>query len=154
MIEPDRPGQGVDPEQDADGMRRSIVELLTFRRLPRELIDDALGRFEIIRSPAEELGEFHIGLGGLAWMTLTQLGVPKRSWTVLLFPNNGRLPSDEQGFEAPLTQIKAQCHLLEHAHAGPRSLEEGWSRPGETGNFWSEASEQLATDVGHDLRSG
>ena len=125
-------------EADVEASIRAIVELLAFRRLPREPIDDALGRFEILKARAEELGDFAIGVGGLAWMLLTQLAVPKHMWPVLLFPNNGRLPSDAAAFAAMLEQIKTQCHMLEHTHAGPRTLEEGWHRPGETGHFWYE----------------
>eukprot|EP00974_Lingulodinium_polyedra_P031011 2984408-Lingulodinium_polyedra.AAC.1 len=62
--------------------------------MPAESIDDAVSRFEMVRGRAEEQGEFDIGVGALAWMFLTQLGIPRSQWPTLLFPFAGQLPQD------------------------------------------------------------
>ena len=124
----------------------SVIELLTFRRTPREPIDDCLGRFELIRKRANEHGDFQMGVGGLSWMLLHQLGIHKMHWPLLLTAHQGRFPRDEPGFEALLTQIRDQCHLLERSHAGARTLEEGWRFPAHTGSYWTEPSAATGAD--------
>jgi len=123
------------------GSRTSQIELLTFRRLPTESIDDTICRYEIVRGTAEQLGDFNIGVGAMSWLMLTHIGVPKTFWHTLLFPFGGRLPTTEDELQNLIRQIRQQCHLLEHTHAGPRTLEEGWRQPGGTGTYFSDPAD-------------
>ena len=125
-------------QQDIETSVSCIVDLMTFRRLAHESIDDSLTRLEVIKSRAEELGDFHIGTGGLAWMMLHHLGISKVHWPLLLAPFQGRFPANEAGLQQLLTAIRTQCHLLERTHSTSRTLEEGWRRPAESGHFFNE----------------
>eukprot|EP00972_Heterocapsa_arctica_P040947 6035249-Heterocapsa_arctica.AAC.1 len=69
-------------------------------------------------------------------MILQQLQVQRAVWPILLFASGGRLPTTDEGFNVLVTQIKTQCHMLEMTHSGPRTLEEGWKRPAETGSYF------------------
>eukprot|EP00972_Heterocapsa_arctica_P116202 16451891-Heterocapsa_arctica.AAC.1 len=58
---------------DVETSIQSVIELITYRRMAHEPIDDALARFEILKTCAEQMGDFGMGIGGLAWMLLQQL---------------------------------------------------------------------------------
>ena len=118
----------------------SIIELITFRRLPGEPIDDCLGRFEIAKRRATDLGDFQMGVGGLSWMLLHQLRINKTHWPLLLSAFGGHFPRDDRGFDQLLGKIRDQCHLLERSHSGAMTLEEGWRHPANTGSYWVDHS--------------
>ena len=54
-------------QQPVETSVQNVIELLAFRRVPHESIDDAVGRFEIVRSHAEAFGNFNIGVEALSW---------------------------------------------------------------------------------------
>ena len=74
----------------------------------------------------------NIGVGALAWLFLTHMGVPQSAWHTLLFPFGGNLPVDDEQFNRLVAQVKTTAYLPEHTHAGPRTLEEGWRSPATT----------------------
>ena len=117
--------------------QHSIVELLAFRRLGSESVDDALGRFETLHATATEVAGFDMGHGALSWMLLTAMEIPRPAWPLLLAPTGGTFPVDTVGFSNLMLAIRRQGHIAEHTHAGPTTMEEGQRRPGGTGNyFW------------------
>ena len=64
----------------------AIVELLSFRRVGNESVDDALGRFETLHSTATEVAGFDMGHVALSWMLLTSMKTPRPAWPLLLAP--------------------------------------------------------------------
>ena len=121
-------------EEELDSAIQAAVELLTFRRLESETIDNVLGRYELVRNRSDRIAGMHIGEGVLSWLLLTHLNVSKRDWPVLLAPFEGALPTDALQYRRLLQQIRRQSHLLERTHAGPRTLEEGWRSPAFAGS--------------------
>lgn len=64
--------------------QKAIVELLSFRQLEWESVDNALGRCETLQATSEELGSFIMGFGTLAWMLLTAMGISRNAWPMIL----------------------------------------------------------------------
>ena len=126
----------------------ATVELQSYRRLPNESIDDALGRFELLKMRAEDNG-FAMAVPGLAWQLLNALNVPKASWPMVLMPFNGELPQDNGELIRLMAQLRRQAHIAEHTLSGPRDLSEGWREPGATGHFYGD-SEASGASFGHD----
>ena len=116
-------------QDELDAHVQSAVELLTFRRLSGETIDNVLSRYELVRNKALATQSMQLGVGVMSWLLLTHLEIPKAAWTTLLLRTDGRLPANDGEFRALLDQIKRQAHLMERTHAGPKSLEEGWRQP-------------------------
>ena len=115
----------------------AIAELLSFRRVGNESVDDALGRFETLHSTSTEAAGFDMGHGALSWMLLTAMEIPRPAWPLLLAPTGGTFPVNGGGFANLMLAIRRQGHIAEHTHAGPTTLDEGHRRPGGTGNyFW------------------
>ena len=57
--------------------QHAIVELLSFRRLGDESIDDALGRLETLKAIATEVAGFDMGVGALSWMLPIAMNIPR-----------------------------------------------------------------------------
>ena len=121
--------------------QHAIVELLAFKRLDTESIDDALGRFETLKATAGEVAGFDMGHGALAWMLLSSMHIPRPAWPLLLAPSGGTFPANADGFEQLMIAIRRQGHIAEHTHHGPTTLEEGSRRPGGTGNYYWDGDE-------------
>eukprot|EP00973_Karenia_brevis_P075454 10480421-Karenia_brevis.AAC.1 len=99
-----------------------IIELLTFRRAYHEGIDDALTRFEVIRTNAGEyVANFNLPVAAAVWLLLEALGIPRNTWPILLQTNvGGSLPTSNAEMQELLRLIRQQGHIAEHTHAGPR----------------------------------
>ena len=121
-------------EEELDASIQAAVELLTFRRLDGETIDNVLGRYELVRNRSDSIAGMTLGEGVLAWLLLTHLNISKRDWPVLLAPTGGALPRDAAQYRNLQQQIRRQAHLLERTHSGPRTLEEGWRTPAFSGS--------------------
>ena len=89
--------------------QHAIVELLSFRRLNHESVDDALGRFETLHATATEVAGFDMGHGALSWMLLTPMNIPRPAWPLLLAPTNGTFPADANGFQNLMLAIRRQA---------------------------------------------
>ena len=64
-------------EMEVETSIGAIIDLLTFQRLSGAPVDDMLGRVEIIKARAEELGDFNIGTGGLSCMAVAAAAVQR-----------------------------------------------------------------------------
>eukprot|EP00973_Karenia_brevis_P033603 4632717-Karenia_brevis.AAC.1 len=80
---------------DVETTSMGIIELLTFCRAYHESIDDALTRFEVLRTNAgENVANFNLPVAAAAWLMLEALGIPGNTWPVLLQNNvGGNLPA-------------------------------------------------------------
>ena len=119
----------------------SIIELLTFKRLMHESIDDVIARFEAVRSRADNnVQQFNMPIAAIAWMLLEAMRIPRAVWPLLFQPNGGQLPVNEDQLALMTTQIRQQGHLTEHTHAGPRTLHEGqpFRQQGGKGNYYND----------------
>jgi len=108
---------------------QSIVELLSFKLMSWESIDDTLGRFETVRATADTVDGFGLPVAALSWLVLEALQVPRSSWPLLLRNYGGHFPISEAHFEAMVTQIRQQHVIAEHTHAGPFSQTRGGPAP-------------------------
>ena len=144
---PNGVGQVTGPEIIVNGLRRkfgqfdvehsivAIIELLTFRRNQIESIDEAIARFEILKSKAGNLGHaFEMPVAALAWLFLEAMRIPRAVWPLLFANFGGQLPIDNDQLSDMMIAIRQQGHITEHTHAGPRDLYEGMkgghNRPG------------------------
>ena len=69
------------PEEES---QRRTIELISFRRVPGESIDDALSRLEMLRHSADSLHGFGMPAGTLSWFLLHGLSIPRMSWPMIL----------------------------------------------------------------------
>ena len=101
---------------------RCIIDLLGFRRRQVESIDEALARFETLRSQvqAQAVG-FDLPTPVLSWLLLEALSIPRRTWPLVLAPWQGRLPEDDGALRELLDAIRHQGHIAESPHAGSHS---------------------------------
>ena len=115
----------------------TIVELLTFRRIERESIDDAITRFESLRARVAGLDDnFVLPTPVLSLLFLEAMQVPKPAYPLLLQGNAGQLPTTEEQLNAVLMMVRQQGHFAEHTHAGPQNLAEGLRDRGKGGHHW------------------
>jgi hypothetical protein len=98
-----------------------IVELITFRRRSSESIDEALTRFEALRTRYDNnVQNFQMPVPALAWSLLEALRVPRSIWPVLFVPFGGQLPQDDPMMAQLIQAIRQQCHIAEHPQAGEK----------------------------------
>jgi hypothetical protein len=93
---------------------RCISEMLSFRRLKEETIDEMLSRFEVLRHKSIHGGGMNIGPSGFAWLLLKGMQMPPERWVQLLHLYGGNLPADEGQFLALMEQIRRQGHLYQN----------------------------------------
>jgi len=111
---------------DVESSITTIIELLTFRWNHWESIDEALTRFELLRSRTDaNAAGFQIPEAVLAWQMLVALNIPRTVWPPVFQSFGGRLATTEDQFQDMCTAIRQQGHIAEHTHAGPRDLNEG-----------------------------
>ena len=69
---------------DVESSITTIIELLTFRRNHWESIDEALTRFELLRSRTDaNAAGFQMPEAVLAWQLLVALNIPRTVWPLL-----------------------------------------------------------------------
>ena len=106
---------------DVESSITTIIELLTFRRNRWESIDEALTRFELLRSRTDSnAAGFQMPEAVLAWQLLVALNIPRTVWPLLFQPFGGRLPITDDQFQDMCTAIRQQGHIAEHTHMPDR----------------------------------
>ena len=88
----------------------SIIELLTYRRNHHELIDDALARFEAIRSrvEAEHVPNFAMPPAASVWLLLEALSIHRDSWP-LKFQSTGGQRAQFERDDEPNSSTRTYC---------------------------------------------
>ena len=84
----------------------------SFSILPREDHDDALTRFDIIRTRAREEANLIVSSTSLARKLLVAFRVPEDQWALILAPTQGLLPTDEPQYMAFVEYLRR--HLTLH----------------------------------------
>ena len=101
---------------------RCIIDMLTFRRLSTENVDEALSRFETLRAQARaQAVGFELPLPVTCWLLLEAMHIPRRTWPLVLAPWQNRMPEDEPGLRSLCESIRHQGHIAESPHAGSYS---------------------------------
>ena len=124
---------GLERHYGQDELESSIVhiiEILTLRRNGHESIDEAISRFQINRTRANNMPDFDMPVAALAWLFLEAMGIPRNTWPLLTTGFGGKLPTDSDQLHSMMAAIRQQGHIAEHTHAGPRDLYEGMKGAG------------------------
>ena len=104
---------------------RCIIELLTFRRRQSENVDEALSRFETLRSQVRgQAVGFGLPIPVTCWLLLEAMHIPRPTWPLVLSPWQNRMPETEEGLRQLADSIRHQGHIAEHPIAGNYS----WNR--------------------------
>lgn len=99
-------------ELEIEMILRCLVDYMSFQRLPREDIDTALTRFDILYARARESAAFEVSASLLAFMMLTMLHIPHTRWTMLFMNWGGQLPTTDAQVAALKVNIRQQAHIL------------------------------------------
>ena len=93
---------------------RCIIHLLTFRRLGKESVDEALSRFETLRMQvrAQPAG-FELPIPVTCWLLFEAMYIPRSTWPLVLAPWQNRMPEDEAGLRNLTESIRHQGHIAE-----------------------------------------
>jgi hypothetical protein len=94
-------------------MIQSITHFLQFTRQQGESTDQAISRYEILRYRAETLGKIQLNEVALSWLLLTALRVPVSSWSILLYPFTGNLPTTPAEFTNFTQYLRRNGHLYD-----------------------------------------
>ena len=92
---------------------KSMMELLCFTRAPNESVDAALGRWELLRSRAEELAGFNMTSPGESVLLLLAMGLPRDTWWHYLSPFNGEFPTNDVALRVLMDKFRRGLHLSE-----------------------------------------
>lgn len=93
----------------------SVVDILSFRRLPGEETDEALSRFEVIEVRADSLPylpngdrQFVLSRAVTSWLLLSNMHVKRDYWPTLLASYGGTLPTTDDEYKALPDAIRTQ----------------------------------------------
>ena len=93
-----------------------IKEFMDFDRKHHENIDELLTRFEIVRSRANDLGNFNMSYEGISYMLLRACKVNDQQFIMLTQPTQGRLPNNEPEYRGLFSALRRLGHVVEHHH--------------------------------------
>ena len=111
-----------------------IINMLTFRRLATENVDESLSRFETLRMQVRgQAAGFDLPVPVTSWLLLEAMHIPRRTWPLVLAPWHGRMPEDNEGLKNLCESIRHQGHIAE-------TPENTWRRQGASTNSYLEES--------------
>ena len=84
----------------------TMTEMLAFARKPGESINALLARYETVRQRAAVEGQFQMSIEGCSLQILRAIGVHSHQLIMLLQPFQGRLPQNDQEFQAMIAQLR------------------------------------------------
>ena len=87
---------------------QSMTEMLAFARRSGESINAMLARYEVVRQRAANEGHFVMSIEGCALQILRAAGIHASQLTTLLHQFGGRLPVNENEYQAMITQVRRQ----------------------------------------------
>ena len=94
----------------------SMVELMSFHRLPQERTDALMARYRTLRwRAAQGGGGMLMNWEGYSWLLLRACGVNPQQLIQLLQPYQGRFPNTQQEFEDMSLAIRRIARILEGA---------------------------------------
>ena len=73
---------------------KAIIDIITFRRGGNENVDEALSRFETLRSQAQELGDgFQLPVQVTAFLLPEAMHIPRPAWPLISTPLTASFPA-------------------------------------------------------------
>ena len=101
---------------------RSITDFMGFHRKRDELADDAIHRFELLRTRAQTDGGFGSSWQSVSWMLIKALGIPPTTTANLLQRFQGALPSTEPAYHEMVAHLRRLSHLVDHRTPHDRNI--------------------------------
>ena len=101
---------------------RSITDFMGFHRKRDELADDAIHRFELLRTRAQTDGGFGSSWQSVSWMLIKALGIPPTTTANLLQRFQGALPGTEPAYHEMVSHLRRLSHLVDHRTPHDRNL--------------------------------
>ena len=91
----------------------ALLQYQNFHRLPHELIDECLTRFDMLRTRARDHAQYQLGPVGDTHHLLNGMRIPHQEWHRLFDPFGGDFPATEAQLQTLMTRIRKAGHLSE-----------------------------------------
>ena len=101
---------------------RTLMEFFTFYRPQGEDIDQALTRWDIALTRAQETAALGMSPSVLSFLLLHAFQVSVDRWPVLFMTWGGNFPTTDEHYKLLKANIRQQGHMLEQHHAGFKRL--------------------------------
>lgn len=99
--------------QEAQDRQLSLLQAFEeFEVGPREDYEDAITRFDIIRTQARHEANHHASVTSLARKLLLAFNVPEEQWANLLTPTGGLLPANDEEYDNFITHLRRNLALF------------------------------------------
>ena len=95
---------------------QAMGDLMQFRRLPNESIDQLVVRFRVVRWRAQQSGNMAMSIEGLSWLLLCAVRPTSQQLVQILQPFDQQFPTTEQQFEQLMMTLRRLGHILENSY--------------------------------------
>jgi len=116
-------------ELEIESVLRTLIDFMSFRRIPHEDIDQALTRFDILYSRAESNASVQVSPAVLSFILLVNMGIQPHRWPIIFMKWGGAFPTTDTQYSQLKGALREQGHLLENH---PNSLHHMGRHPGAT----------------------
>ena len=108
--------------QPIETQLKSVIEMMSFERMPGEPMDNALTRFDVLSYRSSGQAGFDLSIPGKSFWLLSRCKVPLSAWTNIFMQartTNSFFPTTEDEF----TRLKSTLRMNSHMHeSGPHNI--------------------------------